>query len=80
MRRKISKPAEPKHGPNERAKQLNHIACQKELPELSENELAYVNGIRWTLRRYQRHEICANQARAEQRLWQIAYLQGGWRK
>ena len=47
---------------------------------LSENELAYVNGIRWTLRRYQRHEICANQARAEQRLWQVAYLQGGWGK
>ncbi len=73
MKKKIVSP--PPHGPNQRAAKLNHIACQKELPVLAENELAYVNGIRWTLRRYQRHEICANQAQAEQRLWQVRYLQ-----
>ena len=79
-RKKKAEPAPPPHGPNQRAKELNHIACQKELPDLPENELKYVNGIRWTLRRYQRREICEAQAQAEQRLWQVAYLQGGWKK
>lgn len=79
-KKKVKTPLPPPHGPNQRAQELNHIACQKVLPTLPDNELAYVNGIRWTLRRYQRNEICANQAQAEQRMWQIAYLQGGIKK
>ena len=81
MRRKISKPAEPKHGPNQRAKQLNLIAAHgANTDDLCIEEALYVRGIYWTLRRYWRHEICAYQAQAEQRLWQVRYLQGGWKK
>lgn len=64
--------------PNQKAKVLNILARQKEpnLNELSDNERGYVRGIRWTLLRYWRREISADQARAEQRLWQIRWLQG----
>ena len=85
MPKRVHKPAPlTPHGPNHRAKQLNKVAALKNpypfCDELCIDEELYVLGIHWTLRRYWRHEICANQARAEQRLWQIAYLQGGWRK
>ena len=85
MPKRVSKPAPPPpYGPNVRAKQLNQLATLKNpypaCDELCIDEELYVLGIRWTLRRYWRHEICADQARAEQRLWQIAYLQGGINK
>ena len=72
-------PPLPPHGPNYRAKQLNKVAALKNpypfCDELCIDEELYVLGIHWTLQRYWRHEICANQAQAEQKICQIRYLQ-----
>lgn len=69
----------PPGSPNGRAKALNRLA-QFEFPDLnklSEDEQKYVTAVHDILQRYQRHEICADQAKAEQRLWQISCLQKG---
>jgi hypothetical protein len=69
----------PPDSPNGRAKTLNQLA-QLESPnlnKLSENEQKYVTAVHDILQRYRRREICADQAKAEQRLWQISCLQRG---
>lgn len=77
MPKRLPKPAvPPPYGPNQRAKQLNQIAAQgANTNDLCIEEALYVRGIYWTLQRYWRHEICANQAQAEQKICQIRYLQ-----
>ncbi|MCI2026165.1 MAG: hypothetical protein LKJ74_05190 [Clostridiales bacterium] len=69
----------PPDSPNGRAKTLNQLARQEfpDLSELSENEQKYVTAVHDILQRYQHHEICADQAKAERQLLQISCLQEG---
>lgn len=74
-KRKLIEP--PANSANMRARELNDIArhLKNDIEYLPVNEQEYVKGIRWTLIRYWRHEITANQASAERKLWQIRWLQ-----